>query len=222
MLNDIHRLTMAGTYLGVPVACQLGYKQLIDDPVIRPGRDLILSWFGNPAGPWRNLRALLSDQLNWECAVSAYADKVDTVFLNDGEGLVATASMPSTHSIQFNCPALIPHDDAYEGRFFMPGIPIASTFRSGFTVAMNASLLVFEAAALSVDSITSAEADAYRVVPHAGYLDKDALQEDVEGFLPYHTEFVKIIGNRRADNCGAFTGGGDGDFSPYTIPTEPL
>jgi hypothetical protein len=51
-------------------------------------------------------------------------------------------------------------------------------------------------------------------------LDKNGEQANIDGFLPYHSEFVKIIGNRRADNCAAFTGGGDGDFDPYPIPAE--
>ncbi|GAG91513.1 unnamed protein product, partial [marine sediment metagenome] len=159
---------------------------------------------------------------NWECAVSSYQDKVDTVFLTDGAGLIDTPSQPSTHCIQFNCPALFPHEDGYEGRFFMPGIPISATNRSGFSTTMNVALLIFEAAAISVDSITSGDPDAYRMIPHAKYLDKNGEQALIDGYLPYHSEFVKVIGNRRADNCAAFAGGGDGDFDPYEIPAEPV
>lgn len=220
--DSIITLQLAGTYIGVPVACSMAYKQkILNPPVDPPGRDLIKSWFGQPGGAWDNIREDLSDELVWECAAASYDDKVDTVFLVDATGLKITASMPSTHCIQFNVPALNPHPDGHEGRFFMPGIPVASTDRSAFTASFNSRLVVFATAALSIDSLDAVQPDAYRMIPHGKYVDVALGTADVDGWLPYHSEFVKVLGNRRADNCAAFLGGGAGAFDPYTVPAPP-
>jgi len=217
--GDIHGLTLAGTYLGVPVAVSLAYLQEeTDDPTISPGRDLISSWFLNTGGPWDYIREDMSDQLIWTCAVSVWGANVDTVYLADANGLSATASVPSTDAIQMNIPALFPHPDADEGRFFWPGFLLSHCNRSGFTSAFNIKLNVWEVVLLSLEGYTSSQSGAWSLVPHAKYLDAAGTTGQVKAWRPYHNEFVKVLGNRRPAGCAAFTGGGDGDFNPITIP----
>ncbi len=222
-IDDVHSIQFAGTYLGVPIAISLAYKQKVGNPPSgNPGADLLTSWMGIAGGPWRQIREDISDQLIWECGSSSYAGRVETVFFTSGAGLSAAASLPSTHCVQMNIGAMNPHPDGYEGKFYLPGWTRASVLRSGWTAARNAQLVVFAAACLSVDSLETAEPDAYRIVPHGKYLDKDLTQVDIDGALPYHSLFVKVLGNRKADNCAAFLGGGTGDFDPYDIPAEPV
>lgn len=222
MLNDVHSLTFVGTHAGVPIAISLAYQQKINDAVgIDPGEDLVESWFGNVGGPWDLLRALLVEDLVWTCGQSSWADRTSAVFLTGGAGLVLTASLPSTHCIQFNVPAVFPHTLAYEGRFYMPGIPVSAVNRSGFTETMNNALVVAEAAMISIDAAGANQPDAYRLVPHAKYLDEGQSTQQIDAFAPFHDMFVKVIGARRPDGCTAFVGGGGGDFGEFDIPAPP-
>lgn len=217
--GDVHALSLGGTYLGVPVAVGMAYQQEETDPVaVSAGQDLINSWFLNETGPWSLIRAKCSNQLNWDCATSAWGEQVHTTFLSGGNGLSALPSLPSTHCCQVNVPPLKPHPDGYEGRFYWPGFLREDTLRSGWTFAMNAILVVWETALLSLEGHSSAASGAWRIVPHPKYLDVALGTTDVWGWLPYHHPWVKVLGNRKADNCAAFTGGGDGDFGPVVIP----
>ena len=220
--NDVHTLTLGGTYLGVPVAVGMAYQQLEADPaVVSAGADLINSWFLNVNGPWWNIRAECSDQLTWDCATSQWGDQVHTTFLSGGSGLSATPSLPSTHCCQFNFPPLFPHPDGDEGRMYWPGFLQGNTGRSGWTSTFNSTLVIFETALLSLDGHSSGLSGAWRVVPHGKFLDKDLSTDAIYGWLPYHSPWVKVLGNRKADNCAAFLGGGAGDFGPIVIPPPP-
>lgn len=220
--QDVHSLTIAGTYLGVPVAISLAYQQEeLDPPLISPGRDLISSWFLVQGGPWDFIREDLSDQLTFDCAVAAWGTEVETVYLTGASGLATTPSLPSTHCVQMNIPALFPHPGASEGRFYMPGFLVAQTNRSGYSTAFNARMVLWASVLLALDGYTSTFSGAWRLVPHGKYLDAGGGTDQVHAWLPYHNPWVKVIGNRRADGCAAFTGGGAGDFDPITIPPPP-
>ena len=216
---DIHKLSFSGTYGGVPIAIGMAYQQDgANPPVVSAGRDLIESWFSQPAGPWANIREELDQFLIFQCAVDSFGEEVDTVFLVDANGENIGTSLPPTHSIQMNIPALFPHPDGHEGRFFLPGIPSLSTFRSGYSQALASQLVVFAAALLEIDSINGGGVGLYKLIPHAEYRNSTGGTSNIQAFLPYNSEFVKVIGNRRADQCGAFAGGGGGFFNPITVP----
>lgn len=220
--GDVHSLQLAGTYLGVPIAVTMAYQQEEVNPaVVTPGADLINSWFLNVVGPWDYIRPFVSDQLTWDCAVSQYGDKVDTIFLSGGTGLSAAASLPSTHCCQVNVPAVNPHPLAFEGRFYWPGFLVGNTYRSGWSGAFNVTLLAWASSLLALDGHSSGLSGAWRMVPHGKYLDANNGTDAVHAFLPYHDPFVKVLGTRKANSCAAFLGGGAGDFGPVIIPPPP-
>jgi hypothetical protein len=117
-----------------------------------------------------------------------------------------------------NFPALKPHPEGDEGRFYWPGFLRDNTWRSGWTATFNAELVVWATSMLSMEGHSSAASNAWRVVPHPKFVDKDLGTTDVWGWLPYHHPWVKVLGNRKASNCAAFIGGGEGDFGPVVIP----
>lgn len=222
-INDVHALSISGRYLGVPVAITMAYRQdEDDDPVVSPGRDLINGWFNEAGGPWLSIRGNISDQLIWECATDTWADQSETVFLSGGSGTAVGPSMPSPHAIQMNIPAFSPHRTGpgphfNEGRFFLPGIMIEFTQRSGYTGAFNSSLVVFAASLLEVDGI-GGPPPRFVLMPHARYRDPVGGVANAEAGLPSNHPFIKIIGNRRADQCTTFTGGSGAGFDPIVIP----
>ena len=217
--DDVISLTISGTHTGVPCAVSMAYVQkILDPPGTTPGRDLIDSWFTNPGGPWDYLREDLSDELVWTCAVASWADQTETIFLNAGEGLSGQPSCPTTHCIQMNVPALVPHPDSHEGRFYFPGLIYNNTYRSGFTENFNTKLNAWAVVLLSVESKATGTGSAYRMSPHPEYRDANGQQQSVDAYLPYHSPFVKVMGTRRADACAAFHGGGGGLYYPIIIP----
>lgn len=217
--NDIHTLLINGSYCTVPVSISLAYRQeFADPPNERPGRDLIESWFTTILGPWFQIRQFLTDDLIWECATSSYGGLVDTVFLQDAKGTSPDSSTPSTVCAQFNIPPLFPHENGKEGRFYLPGIRMDDLNRSGFSQTLNSQFVVFAQSLLSIQSAATGANDSYRLVPHGKYRDRDGLVDNAEAFLPYVTEFVKVLGSRRADACGAFVAGGGGEFKPIIVP----
>ena len=216
--GSAHALAFSGIYAGVPIAFGIAYEQLGDGPASgNPGRDLITSWCNQPAGPWQNLAVVLDSTLQFDCASSSHDDRVETVFLSGCNGDNVGSSLPSTHAIQFNFPFLNPYDPSYEGRMFIPGIPSTNTLRSGFTANMNSQLVVVCAALLEIDSLEEPGAVSYRLMPHAKALNQPQVKP-AQAYLPYVSEFVKVIGNRRSDQCSAFTGGGTGGFAPIVVP----
>lgn len=220
--GDIHALAFSGTYAGVPVAITMAYIQKAPDPpVVSPGLDLIEAWFANVGGPWANIKGFLDEDMRFDCASSAFGENVDTMFLTDANGEAIGDSLPSTHCIQMNVPAVIPHPDGHEGRFYVPGIMLANVTRSGYSSNFNAQLKVFAAALLLLDSPNGGGVEAYQLIPHAGFRNTVGTTQGIDAFLPYNSEFVKVLGSRRADQCSAFTGGGAGAFQTLTIDPGP-
>ena len=220
--GDIISMVASGTYCSVPVAISLAYRQDKDDPVgVTPGRDLVQSFFKNAGGPWELLRLHLTNELEWLCVSTAWGQQSDQTFLSGATGNKDVPTTPSSVAVQVNIPRLFPHPDGYEGRFFLPGVPIADLERSGFTASFHSNLLTVFQAMLQLESFATGAANAYYLVPHASFLDPAGQTANAEAFLPYASEFVKNIGSRRPDQCGAFVGGGGGDFSPIVIPPPP-
>ncbi len=216
-LNDVHSVVVSGKWQGVPVAISWAYQQVLADaPGLEPGRELVIDWFTFATGPWFQIRTLLSEDLVWECAVDAYGSEVETIFLTDAMGLDTTASLPTTHALQVNIPAEFPHNGAHEGRFYLPGMVVNNVNRSSYDDALNSALVTMMAAMLEVGD--RAGEKAFRLVPHGNYLDALGGTDQINSWIPYVSPFVKVIGSRRADQCGAFTGGSGAGFDPVIVP----
>jgi len=220
--GDIINMVASGTYCGQPVAISMAYRQDRDDPAsVTPGRDLALSWFTNVGGPWWFWRTLLSDQLKWDCVTTAWPGNAETTFLEMAMGDDDGRSTPSPICAQVNVPALRPHPNKKEGRFYMPGLPASALQRSGYTQQFQSNVQVPLQAMLRISSVTDQVNNAYYLVPHAGYRDAQLSTLNAEAYLPYLNLFVKALARRKTDTCGAFLGGGGGDFIPGVVPPAP-
>lgn len=220
--GDIITMVASGTYCGEPVAISMAYRQDRDDPAnVTPGRDLALSWFTGVGGPWWFFQNLLCDDLKWDCVSTAWPGNADTTFLQNIQGSVNTPATPSPICAQVNVPALRPHENKHEGRFYLPGIPVAAVQRSGFTQLFQSNVQVPLQAMLRISSVTDFFNNAYYLVPHAKYVDDQGTSANAEAYLPYLNLFLKALGARKTNACGAFLGGGGGDFNPGVGPDVP-
>ena len=220
--GDIIGMVASGTYCSVPIAISVAYRQDIADPANEtPGRDLVTAFFTQAGGPWDLLRALLTDELEFNCVSTAWGQQSDTTFLSDATGSLDEPSTPSSLCAQVNIPALFPYPGSNEGRFFLPGIPVSALDRSGFNTTFTTAMLSVFQAMLQLDSAATSTANAYYLVPHAKYVDQAGGTANAEAYLPYLSPFQKNLGNRRPDQCGAFVGGGGGNFSPIVVPPPP-
>lgn len=215
-INDVLGMNLSGKYCGVPIAISLAYRQELDDPVGETtGRQLVTQWFTEADGPWDRLRDLISDDLNWECAVVNYGDESETVLITGGEGLAALPSWPTPYALQVNIPSSDSWPDSREGRFFMPGFTLAEFPNGVMGNAVQADLALVMNALLNVDD--TGGGIRYVLYPHADYKDRNG-GVSAKASVPYPSPFIKNIGNRRADNCAAFQAAGGGSFSPIVVP----
>ena len=224
-VDDVHSLSLQGTYCGVPVAIGMAYKQIGDDPVgVNAGRQLIDKWFNTAAvdgGPWRQIRGFLTDALNWECAIDTFGDGVITVFLTDANGTNANASYPSPCCAQINIPASNPVETSREGRFFLPGVAIEDGLDFTFRQLFHNALRTFATNLVEIDDLGGGQGPRYHLMPHAEYLGLAGDPADVFAFTPYHDCFIKVLGSRRSDACTAFVATGGAGFAPIVVVPEP-
>lgn len=219
-LNAVLRMNLAGVICGVPFSIDLAYKQVEPDPPLpqTTGRQLVERWFADDPGPWSHVRTKITEDLNFECASVSYDNEAETILLQDGQGDAVTPPLPTPLALQVNVPGITPNNVKDEGRFFMPGLLILDTFRGGIDPDSIGFFNTWMSRLLQVDN--SSGTFRYLLYPHPKYTD-GAGSTDTLADLPFWSMFLKVIGNRKADDCSTFAATGAGQFDPVVIPPTP-
>lgn len=219
-VGAIMDMTLIGDYCGVPVSCSLTYKQVEPDPAAgpSPGRRLVQRFFADNPGPWFHIRDKLSQDLEWLCGVVRYGEINEVELLTNTIGLSPNPSWPTSLALQVNTPSSDPHPDADEGRFFWPGFLIEDLDKGGIDPDEHGFLNTWMSRLLQLDN--DGGVFRYLLYPHAGYLDKNG-GTDVITTLPYWLPFVKVIGNRKGDDCATFAAIGGAQFGAFDPDPAP-
>lgn len=208
-IDTVLSMDLQALYCGVPINISLAYKQLVTDGSLPapPGENLVERWMNEVNGAWRTIRGSISTAFEWQCAVVSYDAESEVVILSNLIGIGIGASWPTQQAIQVNTPSDDPYPDKREGRFYMPGFLVADMVNCNIDPDFLPTLDSWMLALMSID------AGNYVLYPHGTYVDRLGGNDSV-GSEPYYHPFIKVIGQRRTDDCATFAASGAPQYSP--------